>query len=86
MGKSKQLTVVERARITNFYEENCLLCMITQKIKNHRITVRDTITLYNETGHYDDRIKAGRPKVTNFGKRQFIRLMSKVNRRLTSTG
>ena len=44
MRKSKQLTVVECARITTLYEENYSLHLIAHRLKIPNSTFHDTIT------------------------------------------
>ena len=84
MGKFKCLTVVERAKITTFYEEMYSVRLIAKKLCIPRSTVHDTIVRYQETGLHNNRRRIGRPKATSATERQSVQLISKGNRRLTA--
>lgn len=84
MAKRKQITLEQRSAICTLREEGYSERQIAKKLGISCKGVHYTLARKKETGKNEDRKRSGRPKSTTSQEDNFIRVLSKRNRRLTA--
>lgn len=84
MAKRKQITLEQRIAICTLREEGYSERQIAERLGISCKGVHYTLARKQETGKNEDRKRSGRPKSTTNQEDNFIRVLSKRNRRLTA--
>ncbi|XP_008558725.3 transposable element Tcb1 transposase [Microplitis demolitor] len=84
MAKRKQITLEQRSAICTLREEGYSERQIAERLGISCKGVHYTLVRKQETGKNEDRKRSGRPKSTTNQEDNFIRVLSKRNRRLTA--
>lgn len=84
MAKRKQISLEERSVICTLNKEGYSIRQIAKKVRVSCKGVHYTLTRKRATGENRDRKRSGRPKSTTKQEDQFIKVLSKRDRRLTA--